>query len=135
MIKIVISIFLILHGLVHLLYLGQSQRFFELQPGMVWPDGSWVFGRILGSEPTRLLASAACVVAAVGFAATGMGILLDQNWWKTPLVFTAIFSSIVYLLLWNGKLEHLDNQGAIGILINLALLGITYTVGWPNFAV
>lgn len=135
MIKIVIGIFFILHGLVHLLYLGQSQRFFELQPGMVWPDGSWLLGRIFGSEPTRLLASAACVVAAVGFAAAGAGVLLDQTWWKTPLVLTAIFSSVAYLLLWNGKMEHLDNQGAIGILINLALIIITYTVGWPNLAV
>jgi hypothetical protein len=31
------GIFFLLHGLVHLLYAGQSLRFFELRPGMTWP--------------------------------------------------------------------------------------------------
>ena len=35
MLTILFGIFLILHGLVHLLYAGQSSRLFELQPGMV----------------------------------------------------------------------------------------------------
>ena len=39
MATVIFGVFLMLHGLVHLLYLGQSQRFFELQPGMTWPDG------------------------------------------------------------------------------------------------
>ena len=41
MFRIIFGIFIILHGLVHLLYFGQSTRYFELQPGMVWPDGAW----------------------------------------------------------------------------------------------
>ena len=53
----VAGIFLILHGLVHLLYFGQSQRYFELQPGLAWPNGSWVFSRWLGDDPARWLAS------------------------------------------------------------------------------
>ena len=40
MLNIVIGVFIILHGLVHMLYFGQSRKFFELQPGMTWPDGS-----------------------------------------------------------------------------------------------
>jgi hypothetical protein len=40
MITIIADIFLILHGLVHLLYAGQGWRFFEIRPGMVWPDGA-----------------------------------------------------------------------------------------------
>jgi len=37
MLTIILGIFCILHGLVHLLYAGQSRRLFELRPGMVWP--------------------------------------------------------------------------------------------------
>ena len=33
---IVAGVFLILHGLVHLLFAGQVLRFFELRPGMIW---------------------------------------------------------------------------------------------------
>jgi hypothetical protein len=43
-----LGIFLVLHGLVHLLYFGQSARYFELKPGMTWPDGAWAFSRLLG---------------------------------------------------------------------------------------
>ena len=42
MLKIFFAVFLILHGLVHLLYLGQSAGTFELQPGLNWPDGSGI---------------------------------------------------------------------------------------------
>ncbi len=41
--QIVVGVFLILHGLVHLLYAGQALRYFELRPGMTWPDASWLF--------------------------------------------------------------------------------------------
>lgn len=44
MLRIIVGVFIVLHGLVRLLYFGQSQRFFKLKPGLVWPDGSWGFG-------------------------------------------------------------------------------------------
>jgi hypothetical protein len=33
--RIIFGVFIVLHGLVHLLYFGQSARYFELQPEMV----------------------------------------------------------------------------------------------------
>jgi hypothetical protein len=51
------GIFLILHGLVHLLYAGQSLRYFELRPAMTWPDGSWLLSKILADRAARLLAA------------------------------------------------------------------------------
>jgi hypothetical protein len=47
---LVLGLFLILHGLVHLLYLGQSARLFELRSGMVWPDHSWAFAWLASPE-------------------------------------------------------------------------------------
>jgi hypothetical protein len=128
-----ISIFLALHGLVHLLYLGQSRRLFELQAGMVWPDGSWAFSRLLGDGATRWLATIACGLAAVGFVAGGVGILARQPWWRPVVVGAAALSSVVYILFWNGKMQRLDNQGGIGILINIAILVAVLILRWPNF--
>jgi hypothetical protein len=34
---------------------------------MVWPDRSWAFSKLLGDETTRLLASIAYILTAVGF--------------------------------------------------------------------
>lgn len=71
--------FIVLHGFVHLLYVAQSRRLFELVPGLRWPDGSWAFATMLGNATTRRLAGIACVVAAAAFVAGGVGLLLQQE--------------------------------------------------------
>ena len=132
---ILIGIFLVLHGLVHLLYFGQSSRYFELQTGMVWPDGSWTFSRLFGDEMTRPMAGAACGLAAAGFIIGGVGLLGGQVWWRPVAVSVAIFSSILYLLFWDGKMQELPNQGAVGILINVIILIAVFVLQWPNVQV
>lgn len=133
MLKFIIGVFMVLHGLVHLLYLGQSQKLFELQPGMVWPDGSWVFSRLLGERKTRLLASIACALAALGFVAGGAGILVGQSWWRPLVVGSAVFSTAIFVLFWDGRRQKLNDQGAIAILINTAILVAVLVFQWPNF--
>jgi hypothetical protein len=130
---IVFGVFCVLHGVVHLLYFGQSARYFELQPGMVWPDGAWAFA-MLSDESTRMLANIALIVAGLGFAAGGAGVLLHQGWWRALVVGAAAFSTLVYALLWNGKMQQLPNQGWVGILINVALLVAVLVLQWPDFA-
>lgn len=34
----------------------------------------------------------------------------------------AAFSSLLYLLMWDGAWQHLDNKGGVGLLLNLAVL-------------
>jgi hypothetical protein len=133
MLRIIIGVFMVLHGLVHLLYFGQSQRLFELQPGMVWPDGSWAFSKLLGDEATRLLASIACILAAIGFMAGGIGILASQRWWRPLVVGSAAFFAVMLILLWNGQMQKLDDQGAVGVLINVAILVAVLILRWPDF--
>lgn len=120
--SVILGIFLILHGLVHLLYAGQSWRLFELRPGMIWPDGAWLLAKILPEKAIRLLASISLVVVAFGFIAGAMGALLRQGWWQLVTVGVAAFSSVIFILFWDGKLKRLDDQGGIGLLINLAIL-------------
>ena len=134
MIRIIFGVFLVLHGFVHLLYFGQSARYFELQPGMAWPDGAWAFSRLLGNETTRMLASIFLVLAGIGFAAGGVGVIARQAWWRPAVVAVAIFSAVLYLLLWDGAWQHLDNKGWIGILINAAILAAVLIFQWPNIA-
>ncbi len=123
--------FIVLHGLVHLLYFGQSSRRFELKPGMLWPDGSWAFSGVMGNGAARNLASILLILAAISLVAGGVGLLTSQSWWRTVAVGAAAFSSLTYLLLWNGKLQDLDGQGAVGILINIAILLAVLVFRWP----
>jgi hypothetical protein len=133
MLRIIIGVFMALHGLVHLLYMGQSQRCFELQPGMAWPDGAWALTRIAGEAGTRWLASVACGLAAAGFVVGGIAILAGQPWWRPVVVAAAAFSMGIWLLFWDGSVKHLANQGSIAILINVAILLAVLILHWPDF--
>lgn len=120
--RIIIGVFIILHGLVHLLYFGQSAKFFELQPGLVWPAGSWVFAKLVGENTTRWLASASCILAAVGFVAGGIGIFIQQAWWRSFVVGSAALSILLFVLFWDGIMQRLPKKGGVAILINIAIL-------------
>lgn len=131
--RLIVGVFMVLHGLVHLLYLGQSARYFELQSGMLWPDGSWAFSKLLGDETARLLANVLLGLAAIGFVAGGAGIFAQRGWWRPAVVGTAVFSAVVFMLFWDGGLQHLDDKGGVGILINLAILVAVLVLQWPQF--
>ncbi|MDH5505800.1 MAG: hypothetical protein OEZ02_01095 [Anaerolineae bacterium] len=132
MIRIFYGVFLVLHGLVHLLYLGQSARYFELQPGMVWPDGAWAFSKLLGNETTRMVANILLALAALVFVGGGVGFLGKQEWWRCAVLSAAAFSTVIYFLLWDGRFENLANNGWVGILINLIVLGALIWFKWPK---
>jgi len=132
MLRFIIGVFIVLHGLVHLLYFGQSWRLFELQPGMAWPEGSWAFSKLLGDEATRLLASISYVLAAIGSVAGGIGILMRQAWWRPVVVGSAAFSAVIVVLFWDGELQKLADKGGIGLLINIAILVALLILRWPS---
>ncbi len=130
--SLIFGVFIVLHGLIHLLYFGQSGRYFELKTGMIWPDGSWAFSSLLGVAATRNLASIALILAAAGLVAGGMGMLTSQTWGRPLVVAAAAFSSILFLVLWNGTAQNLDGQGAVGLLINIAILVTVLMLRWPT---
>ncbi len=132
MLRFIIGVFIVLHGLVHLLYFGQSRRLFELRPGMVWPEDSWAFSTLLGNDATRRLASISCVLAAMGFAAGGTGILVSQTWWPPVVVVSAAFSAVIFILFWDGKMQKLDDKGGIALIINTAILAAVLILKWPG---
>lgn len=130
MTRTIAVIFLVLHGVVHLLYLGQAAKLFGLQPGLSWPAGSWLFSKALGESATRILAAVFCALAALGFMVGAVGLALDQTWWRSAVVGTAVLSSVLYIFLWNGRFERLDQQGAVGVLLDAVVLVIVLAFRW-----
>ena len=131
--QIVIGVFLVLHGLVHLLYLGHSARLFKLQPEMTWPDGSWAFSRFLGDDLVRSLAGVSCGSAAIGFVVGGIAIFVAQAWWRPVVIGSAVFSALIFIFLWDGQAHALANKGLFAILINLVILFALLMFQWPHF--
>lgn len=132
MLKILVGIFLVLHGGVHLLYAGQSKGMFELQPGLTWPEGSWAFSRTLGNASTRTVNTVSLVLIAILFIVAGIGMFAGQPWGRQAAVFASAISILLYLLMWNGKMQGLDNQGFVGILIDVVILVVVLVFHWPS---
>jgi hypothetical protein len=52
MLRFLIGIFIVLHGLVHLWYVVLSQGLVEFEPEMGWTGESWLLSRLLGESAT-----------------------------------------------------------------------------------
>jgi hypothetical protein len=89
---------------------------------MIWPVDSWAFSRTLGDNVARRLASIFCALAALGFVIGAAGLLLSQSWWRAAVVVSAVLSAALYILFWNGRLQHVDSQGGVGLLLDAAIL-------------
>jgi hypothetical protein len=126
--SIFVGIILILHALVHLLYAGQALRFFELRPSLVWPDGSWLFSRLLGDPATRWLAAVFLALVSLGFLAAALGLFFGAGWARPVTLSAAGFSVLIYLLLWDGNFHALPDQGGVGILISLGIFVAVWVV-------
>ena len=110
MVRYALAVFVVLHGLVHLLYFGQSARLLELQAGMDWPDHSWALSQLASSGAIRGLASAVCLLAAAGFVAAGVGVFADVGWWRGALGGAAALSTAAWILLWDASPVNLSGQ-------------------------
>lgn len=123
-----IGIFIILHGLVHLFYFAHSKKIFELRPGFEWPDNSWVLVKFLGTDIIRTIASLMCILAAATFVISGIGYIANAVWTFKLIQISAILSSLLFILLWDGRLKKLDKQGAIALIINISIWFVVNTI-------
>ena len=113
---------MILHGLVHLLYFGQARRMLYLSTGMTWPDGSWALAGLLNEAAARNLGSILMLLCALAIVAGGFGLLAEAAWARPVLASGLAFSSLSFVVLWDGSPHDLRQQGGIGVLLNLLML-------------
>ena len=131
MMRVVAGLLPILHGIVHLIYFGQAQRYYEMQVGMAWPDGSWAFSRVMSEEAARSTAAVGCLIPGIAFLGAGIGILANLGWWRLVIVIGAASSTALFVLFWDGKLRKLGERGLIGVAMNIAVLLLVLVFRWP----
>lgn len=134
MFRFLFGFFIILHGLVHLWYFTLSQRLVEFQPEMGWTGKSWLSSNFLSDSISRPLAGALYILATIAFVVSGIGIFTSAEWLPPVLVGSAVFSSAVILLFWDGSTQMLVQKGFIGLLINVAILVALLVFKWPSSA-
>ena len=126
--KYIIGIFIILHGLVHLFYFAHSKKIFELRPGFDWPDNSWVLSKFLETDTIRIIASLMCLMIAAAFVTSGIFYIANAFWALNLLLISTILSSLLFILLWDGRLKKLETQGAIAMIINISIWYVVTTI-------
>jgi hypothetical protein len=134
MVRFLIGLFIILHGLVHLWYFALGQRLVEFKPEMGWIGKSWIFSNLLGGSITGVLASSLFVLAAIAFVISGFGIFFRAEWWWQMLVGSALLSSVILLLFWDGGMQRIVQKGLIGFLISISILFILLILKRPSIA-
>jgi hypothetical protein len=114
MIRIIAAIFLILHGLIHLIG-------FLVPWGLVKIDsfkyGTTILaGKVdLGETGIRIV-GLLWIVGAIGFVIAGIGLWMVLPWWFTLLMAVTLYSLVLCILGWP------DSQ--YGFYINLIILGV-----------
>ena len=121
--RILFGVFLTLHGLVHLLYFGHSARLIRLQPGLAWPIDSWAFSGLFAERRMRWVAGALCILSAAGFVFGAVGVVRVRSWADPVVVASSGISILLFILFWDGHLRRLDQQGAVAVLLDLAIVG------------
>ena len=119
-----IGVFIILHGLVHLWYVVLSFHWVEFQPDMGWNGKSWLFSSFVPEATLRAIAGGLFILAAIAFVISGIGIFIKANWLEPFITSSAVFSSALLILLWDGSLDMLVQKGLIGLLINLVVIAV-----------
>jgi hypothetical protein len=114
MIRLIFGIFLILHGLVHLLWLVVSWQITEVD-GL--PYRTTLFsGRLdLGAGGMRFL-GLLWALGMVVFVIAGLGLLFSAQWWWTITLAAALYSLLLCIVTWP--------ESRWGALINLGILAL-----------
>lgn len=112
LVRAVVGVLMIAHGLVHLLYLSADTPEFSFQGSWLVPDSS---GRSLGMA---LMWATVAAFALVGLAVWGVPGLSTA--WPALTMVASAFSLVLLILFWNTRL-------VLGVAIDLALIAIAIT--------
>jgi len=125
MLQTLTGIFIILHGLVHLWYVVLSLNLVEYQPDMGWTGTSWLLSGILQESTLRMASAGLFIISTLAFVISGIGIFIDADWLDPVILVSAILSSVVLIVFWDGSFEMIVQKGLIGVLINLVVIAVT----------
>ena len=120
--NIFLGIFFILHGLVHLLYMGHSLNYFELEKGFIWPKNTKLLGNIFRLPTIKMLAGVLCFIAGISFILSGACVLMGHSCQILLSIISVIVSTVLFMAFWDGRKIELHTQGGIAIIINILIV-------------
>ena len=110
------------HGWAHIWYVILSKRIISYEDWMAWTGRSWLFTGIIGESMSLWIATVGYAGSLLGFIASGVLLFFGKPFWRPAALASALLSSSMILLFWDGELSMLKEKGIIGLLINIALM-------------
>ncbi len=119
MIRIIVAVLLIGHGLVHLLGFVVPWRLATLEE-MPYKTTLLAGTLDVGTAGIRVV-GVLWLLAAIGFVVAGVGVFIQQPWWGTVTLGVTLFSLVLCILGWP--------EARFGVLVNLGILAYLF-FGW-----
>ena len=67
-------------------------------------------------------------------AVSGVALVFRQPWWQALTAMAALVSTSLLMLVWDGHLRGLSEQGPHAILINVPVVVSALVLHWPGIA-
>jgi hypothetical protein len=112
MLKVVVALILLAHGIGHTLGLLQIFKIATVNPA--WNGESWLLTGVAGPTATQAIGAVLWAAALVGFVALGGVVLgwLPEPWW-TPLAIAASVTSLAGLVLFPIAFPTVSSIGVL----------------------
>jgi hypothetical protein len=130
MLKIVIAVVLLGHGIGHSLGLLQTLRIASVNP--TWDGQSWILSGVAGPTVTQLVGIVVWSVALIGFvilAGVVMG-WLPVAWW-VPLAILSSIASLIGVVLFPTAFPTFSTIGAVAVDVAV-LVGVIWADWSPT---
>jgi hypothetical protein len=127
MLKIVIALVLVAHGIGH--SLGPLGMFKLTTVNPAWHGDSWILSGLGGPGITQAVGTVLWLLALVGFVVLGGVVMgwLPTAWWQ-PLAIGSAFVSLAGLLLFPSAFPVISTIGALAV--DIAVLAAVLWFGW-----
>lgn len=127
MVKTIVALFLILHGLVHAILAMVPNPEAPGSDFATFFSRSWLLGNLgLPESAVRIIALILAAIATIGFVAAGLGllgILVPFAWWRPLAMASAAVSLLFLVIYWNSYL-------IIGVAIDILILAALIFTNW-----
>jgi hypothetical protein len=126
--RFAIGLIIIAHGIGHILFL------LPLLGIVDWRQStrSWLLTTLGGTTLTQIVGSFIWLVVISGFTLTVVGMLTQQDWWRTLALISSVVSLVGIVLFWGDKAS---SSAFFAAAFNIAVLFLLLVAKWPTVEV
>jgi hypothetical protein len=125
-----ISAFLIVHGLIHIIF-----EFNIYDPNtsdyVGWTRQSWILSNALGTTAVTVIGLILWTATITGFVVAGILLLVKKKEWKITTIVASFISLIAYLFLWDGLAPDPSSWIAGPVVSGVIILALL-VFNWPK---